>query len=155
MKTIYQIAVITSFLLIAWSVQSQNPDRFPRLHERIVQAKLHEIKQSLKLDDPTFERFRPVYIRYEHDLANIDLRKLGRLMRVNADSLSSEDADRFIVNQLDAAKTLILTREKYYHEFKKVIEPQQIIKLYQTEAEIRRKVIQEIKQRRAQQRLSR
>jgi hypothetical protein len=34
-----------------------------------------------------------------------------------------------------------------YQEFKAVLTPQQIIKLYQTEAEIRRKVMQELKRR--------
>jgi hypothetical protein len=51
------------------------------------------------------------------------------------------------VNQLETAKKLISIREKYYKEFRTVITPQQIIKIYQTEAELRKKVMQEIKRR--------
>ena len=34
---------------------------------------------------------------------------------------------------------MVEIREKYYYEFKKFCKPQQVIKLYQTEAEIRKK----------------
>jgi len=53
-----------------------------------------------------------------------------------------------IISQLDAARKLISIREKYYKEFRTVIAPQQIIKLYQTEDELRKKVLQEVKLRR-------
>jgi hypothetical protein len=134
-------------LFVSLNAASQNLERFPRLRERIVQAKLREIKLSLKLDSATFKHFRPVYLKYEQEVSGIDFKKLARLMRVDADSLSTEEADHMIVNQMETAKQLIVIREKYYKEFRKVISPQQIIKLYQTEAELRKKVVQEIKRR--------
>lgn len=147
MKKIASILLLIS-VLFAGLAQAQNLNRFPLLRERILQAKLHEIRTSLNLGPETFVRFRPIYVRYENEITSIDFRKMARLMRVNADSLSTEDADQLIVNQLDAAKELIVVREKYYKEFRTVLSPQQIIKLYQTEAELRRKVLQELKQRR-------
>jgi len=62
-------------------------------------------------------------------------------------SLSSEEADQLIAYQLKSAKKLILIREKYYNEFRTVLTPQQIIKLYQSEAELRKKVMAERKRR--------
>lgn len=147
MKRIASITIIV-LILFAGLAQAQNLNRFPLLRERILQAKLHEIRTSLNLDQETFVRFRPIYIRYEQEIADIDFRKMARLMRVNADSLSAAEADQLIQNQLDAAKKLIAVREKYYREFRAVLSPQQIIKLYQTEAELRRKVMQELKRRR-------
>lgn len=139
--------LITLTFLTGFFAEAQNQDRFPRIRERIAQAKLREIRIQLYLDQPTFERFRPVYLRYENEISGIDFRNLARLMRVNADSLSSEEADHLIVSQLETTKRMISIREKYYHEFRKVLEPQQIIKLYQTEAELRKKVMQEMKRR--------
>jgi hypothetical protein len=49
--------------------------------------------------------------------------------------------------QLENAKRLIDIREKYYHKFKTVLTPQQIVRLYQTEAQIRQKVTQELRRR--------
>ena len=134
-------------LFISLNVQSQKPDRFSFIGERIAHAKLREIKLSLQLDQATFEQFRPIYLKYEREVSRIDFRNMSRLMKVDADSLSTEEADRLIENQLESAKRLIFIREKYYREFKTAITSQQIIKLYQTEAELRKKVMQELKRR--------
>lgn len=147
MKTIVSTLVLVITLFISFSADSQNPDRFPKLRERIVQAKLQEVRLQLKLDQATFDQFRPIYLKYEQEISGIDFRNLARLMKVNADSLSAEDADQLIVNQLETSKKLIHIREKYYKEFRMALTPQQIIKLYQTEADLRKKVLQEIKKR--------
>ncbi|MDD2305993.1 MAG: hypothetical protein PHP53_14925 [Prolixibacteraceae bacterium] len=147
MKTIFSTLLFVISLLVSLNVESQNPDRFPKLRERIIQAKLREIQATLKLDQVKFEEFRPIYLKYEHEISGVNFRNMARLAKVDADSLSTEDADQLIVNQLDAAKKLISIREKYYKEFRSVLTPQQIIKLYQTEAELRKKVMQEMKRR--------
>lgn len=147
MKNTFSILFLVVALFAGLNAKSQNPDRFPMLRERIVQAKLREIKINLNLDQATFEKFRPIYVKYDREVSGIDFRKLGRLMKVEADSLSTEEADQLIVNQMESAKKLIAVREKYYQEFKTVISPQQIIKLYQTEAELRKKVMRELKRR--------
>ena len=147
MKTIFSTLLFVISLLVSFNVESQNPDRFPKLRERIIQAKLREIHATLKLDQVKFEEFRPIYLKYEREISGVNFRNMARLTKVDADSLSTEDADQLIVNQLDAAKKLISIREKYYKEFRSVLAPQQIIKLYQTEAELRKKVMQEMKRR--------
>jgi Spy/CpxP family protein refolding chaperone len=93
------------------------------------------------------DKFRPVYIQYEKEIAGLNVRGQERLMRSNTDSLSSEEAERLVLAQLNNAKKMLEIREKYYYKFKSVLTPQQIIKLYQTEAEIRRKVMQELRRR--------
>jgi len=147
MKKIISVILFALFLLTGLVAYSQNTERFPMVRQRIIQAKLHEIKVQLKLDQTTFDQFRPVYLKYEREISAIDFRNLARLMKVDADSLSSEEADQMIVNQLETARKLISIREKYYKEFRTVLTPQQIIILYQTEAELRKKVMQEMKRR--------
>lgn len=147
MKTILSTLLFVFTLLVSSNAEAQNPERFPMLRERMVQAKLREIKLSLKLDQATFEEFRPIYLKYEREVSSVNFRNLARLTKVDADSLSTEEADQLIVNQLESAQKLISIREKYYKEFRTVITPQQIIKLYQTEVELRKKVMQEIKRR--------
>lgn len=145
-KLVIFLIVLTGVALteVAWS---QGMDRFPVLRERIAQAKLREINKSLNLDQSTFEAFRPVYLAYEKEVTSVDFRKLARLIRIDADSLNAQEADQMIRNQLETARKLVDIREKYYHEFRKMLTPQQIIRLYQTEAEIRRKVMQELRSR--------
>ena len=147
MKNIFSTLIVAFTLFFSLNVQSQNPDRFPLLRERMVQAKMREIRLQLQLDQATYEQFRPIYMKYEREVSTIDFRNLARLMKVDADSLSAEEADQLIVNQLETAGKLISIREKYYKEFRTVLTPQKIIKLYQTEAELRKKVLQEMKRR--------
>lgn len=147
MKNIYIFLLVILALFPGLNTKSQNRDRFPVVRERIVQAKLREIRVNLKLDQAAFDQFRPVYLKYERELSSIDFREMARLIRVDADSLTTEQADRLIVTRLEVAKSLLEVREKYYREFRKVLAPQQIIKLYQTEAEMRQKVTQEMKRR--------
>ncbi len=144
---------LTLFLLLIFTIfsstnsQSQNLASYPQLNKRIVEAKLREIRISLKLDQSTFDHFRPIYEKYESEVSEIDFKKLNKLLKVDAESLSSEEADRLISHQIEIAKRMLEVREKYYKEFKSVLSPQQIIKLYQTEAELRIKVMQELKKR--------
>lgn len=147
MKTILSILLFAITLLVSLNVESQNPDRFPKLRERITQAKLRELKANLKLDQVRFDQFQPIYLKYDREISGVNFRNLARFTKVDADSLSTEEADQLIVNQLEAAKKLIFIREKYSKEFRTVLAPQQIIKLYQTEAELRKKVMQEMKRR--------
>jgi len=112
-----------------------------------MEAKLREIGRMLNLDQGTILQLRPVYIAYENELMSVNFRELGGLNQVNADSLSSEEADKLVMAQIANARKLLEIREKYYNRFKTVLTPQQVIKLYQTEAAIRRKVMMELRKR--------
>jgi len=145
-----KISALLLFLLLLINVnaKSQAEARFPLMRERIMQAKLREIKYRLNIDQKTFDNFRPIYLKYNQELSGIDFFKLGRLMKINSDSISAEQAEQMITKQIESARKILSIREKYYKEFKTVLSPQQILKLYQTEAEIRNKVMAELKRRR-------
>jgi type II secretory pathway predicted ATPase ExeA len=112
-----------------------------------MQAKLREIKLKLNLDQSTFDKFSPVYIKYEQEIYEIDFGATAEMMKVNPDSLSVDEADKLILSQLQTGRKLINIRENYYKQFRAIITPQQIIKLYHSEAELRKKVINELKRR--------
>lgn len=142
--------VLILLLLICLSLQAQNMNRNQILRQRIELAKLRQIRQNLQLDEATFVQFRPLYLNYERKLANIDFKSQKRILNVNADSLSSKEADELLAAQWSRAKQLINVRERYYAEFRKILTPQQLIELYQSEAKIRQKVMTEVGKRRRQ-----
>lgn len=147
-KIIGPVILLVIILFMSFGVNAQVDDRYPRLKERITEMKLRRIRENLNLDPGTFEQFRPVYLRYDQEMMSLDFRKMGKLLRVNADSLSDEEADQLIVAQIEQTKKMLSIREKYYPEFRKVLKPQQVIRLYQTENEIRKRVMAELKKRR-------
>lgn len=133
--------------MLSLGAQSQNAKRLPIMRERILQAKLVEIRRSLNLDQATMQRLRPIYIEYEKEILGVNTNNQRRLMSVNSDTLTPQEAEKLVMVQLENAKRLIDIREKYYHKFKTVLTPQQIVRLYQTEAQIRQKVTQELRRR--------
>ncbi len=145
MKKILLLLVYLLFLSLG--SKSQNANRFPLLHDRILKAKLIEIRTKLKLDQATFDSFRTIYIKYDKEISDVDIRKMSRIMNVEPDSLSSNEAELLIINQIEGTKKLIDIRQTYYKIFMTVLTPQQIIKLYQTEADLRKKVLNEVKKR--------
>jgi len=147
MKTIMSFFILLMLSVLSLGAQSQNTARVPSFRERILQAKLVEIRRSLNLDQATMQHFRPIYIQYEKEISEVNINNQVRLMRANYDSLTSEEAERLVIMQLENAKKLIEIREKYYYKFKNVLTSQQIVKLYQTEAAIRQKVMQELRRR--------
>jgi len=113
----------------------------------MARAKLNEIQLKFKLDQATFDQFRPIYMKYEDEIARIDFRKMAKLMKVNTDSLSASEADLLVTDQLESAKKIIVLHEKYYKEFRTVLTPQQVVKLYQIEAGLRKEVTEELRNR--------
>ena len=149
MKNLITSLILVTILLAGLNGRSQNINRYQPIKERIIRAKLNEIQLKFKLDQATFERFRPIYMKYEEEISGIDFRRMAKLAKVDPDSLSSSDAELLINDQLQNAKKIISLREKYYKEFRTVLSPQQILKLYHIEAELRKEITEEIKNRRA------
>jgi len=147
MRTIYKAFVLLMLTMLSLGAQSQNAKRLPIVRERILQAKLVEIRRSLNLDQATMQRLRPIYIEYEKEISGVNTNNQRRLISANSDTLTPQEAERLVMVQLENAKRLIDIREKYYHKFKTVLTPQQIVRLYQTEAQIRQKVTQELRRR--------
>lgn len=144
-----RVTILFFVLLISFgtTVKSQQINRNQPLRQRIEQAKMRQIRQKLQMDEATFTQFRPLYLKYERALANLDFRSQNKLLNVQADSLSTEEADRLILAQWARARQLNNIRERAYTEFRKILTAQQLIKLYQSETEIRQKVMTELKKR--------
>lgn len=134
-------------VLLSTAVQSQNRNPNQLLRQRVEQAKLRQIRLNLQMNEATFVQFRPLYLQYERTIANLDFKSQNKLMNVNADSLSAQEAEQLIFAQWSRAKKLINIRERYYAEFRKILTAQQLVKLYQSETQIRQKVMTELVKR--------
>jgi hypothetical protein len=148
MKTI-KILMSAFCLTFLFSPDLPAQNRVPGgpVRQRIMDAKLREIRKALNLDQETMERLRPVYASYEREMTAIRFRDLAGINQADTDSLSSEEAEKLILAQISNARKIVDLREKYYTRFKTVLTPQQIIRLYQTETAIRRKVMLELRKR--------
>lgn len=142
------LTLLLCLLLVGVAGWSQNRNQMLRL--RMEQAKLQQIRLNLELDEATFAQFKPIYLRYERALSNVDLKNQNRLLKVNADSLTVTEADALLTAQWFQAKQLIRIRERFYTELRTVLTAQQLVKLFQSEAEFRQKAMQELGRRQRQ-----
>lgn len=140
------VVLILGILSILPSVIAQK-QRAMEMHNRITEMKLVEIQKNLHLDEQTLKNFRPIFLAYEKEMAATRLNRGVNLMKITKDSLSNDEADRLINNEFMNVRLMTDIRQKYYYEFKKVISPNQIIRMYQSEADIQRKMMQEYKKR--------
>lgn len=152
MKRILPLIFCLLFVGSVAIAQKQNRNRNMQLKARMEQAKLQQIRTDLSMDEATFTQFRPLYLKYERALANVDFRNQNRLLNVNPDSLSATEADALLIGQWEQAKQLIHIRQRFYTEIRTILTPQQLVRLFQTEANIRQKVLVELgrRQRRGQ-----
>ncbi|GGK81908.1 hypothetical protein GCM10011405_32080 [Rufibacter glacialis] len=134
-------------LLLVVSGQAQDLRNNPQLQERLTQVKLREIQKTLLLEEEKMKALSPIYRRYESEVNSIHLARQARPKGTSLQSLSAEEADKLVAQQLDNAVKLSTIRKNYYPEFKTVLTAQQVMTLFKAEAQIRRRVMLEMRRR--------
>ena len=113
---------------------------------------------KLMLDDCTAAKFTPVYEKYLKDLS--ECRMMNRRERPrnnNAEAtpatkpvLTDAEIEKQIKDQFAQSRKILDIREKYYNEFRKILSPKQIAKIYQTEKSNANKFRKEFDRRKGQ-----
>ncbi len=126
---------------------AQPAGRFIQLRERINNARLNEIANWMQLEINTVEKLRPIYLKYEKEKMKLMDGGIRRNMDISADSLTDGQAEKLYFSLIEKAKKMIALREKYYPEFRTVLNPSQIIMFQRIEGEINRKMLLDIRKR--------
>ena len=131
MKNIY---ILTVLLLISSVIYSQN-DTFQKKLNDLRSQKIAFITQRLNLSPEEAQTFWPVYneLAREKDKINKRRKEISFELRNNWDNLSEQEkeklVDKFVLIKIEEA-----TLEVDYHEkFKKVLDLEKVLKLYQSE----------------------
>jgi hypothetical protein len=74
-------------------------------------------------------------------------RRALRAPKNPTDSLSDAVAEQIILEQIADGRKFLEIREKYYYEFKKILTPREIYRVFKIEQENHRKLMQEYKKR--------
>lgn len=130
--------LLVSILNVSYAQKKISVD----IQEKFIMAQFNEVKQSLQLTEENAEELKPLYIEFMKEMRPKSL-KINR----KTELLSDEEITQMLENKLAHAKNMALTRENYYHLFKKILTPRQIMTMYDTEREIMRKVSMEIRSR--------
>lgn len=93
-----------------------------------------QMVESLALDDETAAKFMPVYKAYLEELRACR----GPRMRPEGKpgerkELTDEEVEKRILDSFAQMRKILDVKEKYYKEFRKMLSPKQIQKIYQRE----------------------
>lgn len=117
--------------------------------QRVKAIQCAQVATLLMLDDATSARFMPVYEQYLKDLraarpaAPVKERVKGEAPK----PLTDAEVEQSIKNRFAHSRKVLDIREKYYTEFRKILTPKQVLKIYQLERKNANKFQKELKKR--------
>lgn len=149
MKTKFIYVILAALLIGSQTISAQNKDNKTNKQrptpEQMIQRQANQMVTTLMLDDATAAKFTPVYEKYLKDLS--ECRMMNRRERPrnnNAEAtpatkpvLTDAEIEKQIKDQFAQSRKILDIREKYYNEFRKILSPKQIAKIYQTEKVMR------------------
>lgn len=152
-KNLLSLIILLFACSMQTTVYAQKNERIQRV-ERKADARINRqtsyIASQLMLNDAESSRFKRLYTTYQ-----IELRECQKQMRANygkregkeRKELTDAEITERIEKRFAQAHKILDIREKYYQEFKKILKPRQIQKMYKAEKEIQKKVRKEMGRR--------
>ncbi|SHK10525.1 hypothetical protein [Epilithonimonas mollis] len=106
-------------------------------------AFLQKMKENIVIDDIDIatdkqEEFKNLYAEYQNNQKQI---KEKFIFDNNFEKLSDEEATKRLSQSFEVGQQLLNNRKTYADKFLKLLTPQQVLKLFQTEGKMREKVL--------------
>lgn len=162
MKTKMMYVLVAVLLMGSSTLSAQGKDNKNQKQrptpEQMMRRQANQMVKTLMLDDAAAEKFVPVYEGYLKALRECRMMdRPGRDRQNNVDDSQAAkpvptdaEIEKQIKNQFAQSRKILETREKYYDEFRKILSPKQIMKIYQTEKNNMSKFRKEFDRRKAQ-----
>ena len=151
MKSPLKIAFVSIFLLAA-ALQAQPPRRESR--ERIEAMKIGFITERLNLTPDEAKDFWPVYNKYQDELETLRRSRKENLRdaKEGFDSLSDTDLEKIVNGEIAFRQNELDVIKKYHPQFKKILPIRKVAMLYRTEEDFKKRLLEQIQERRDERR---
>ena len=162
MKTKFIYAFLTCLVMgCQLSVSAQNQvnkgKKMNRTPEQFMERQTHQMVKTLMLDDAATAKFVPVYQNYLKELRECRMMNRAK-QRAEGTGVKPEpkplltdaEVEQQIKGRFAQSRRILDVREKYYNEFRKILSPKQIMKIYQTEQNNADKLKKEFDRRKKQ-----
>ena len=97
--------------------------------EQMQKMQCNQLINALALDDAETAQFKPVYTKYMEEMRAV--RDMNP--RAPRSTLTDAEVEQVIKARFAQSRKMLDIREKYYNEFRNILSPKQIAKIYQTE----------------------
>ncbi len=144
------LAVLLLVVLFSLSNYAQNGEKKEALKEKVEAQKIAYITNALSLTPTEAQQFWPVYNAFNNKKKELTkaFRKNNKDKKVSQEEISDKEALEMADGQIIQAQKILDLRKKYHIEFKKVLPPKKVLKLYQAEKGFRKHLLKKIKERR-------
>lgn len=123
--------------------QANKENRKRRTPEQFMERQTGQMVRALMLDDATAAKFTPVYQNYLKELRECRMMNRKFPAKQGAEKtvakpepkpmLTDAEIERQIKERFAQSRKILDVREKYYDEFRKILSPKQIMRIYRTE----------------------
>ena len=134
MKRYFLIPILMIASAFSLGAQDKNPEN---IKEKFFDAKIREFVYQLELTDAQKADFVPLYKRYDDEVSAAIVKPQHSK---DKKEMTSEDAATIVKARLANQQKTLTIREKYVDEFAKVLEPRQLMRLFNVENQIQNKL---------------
>lgn len=148
MKKILLYILIAGSFIKTESIFGQQGRNSPGVRAILLERQLDEVKKKISLNEKDVPEFERIYKNYIKEISAINNQeRIPALSEINLTNLSDNEIEIIFFKQSERAKSLLIIREKYFKEFRKVIKPRDIVTIYRIEREVVTRAQQEMRRR--------
>lgn len=153
-RNIIKYSFLIFILILNTGIYAQHKPQMPPdkhymgINKKFYEAQLDAITKQINLPPEEEAKLRETYRNYFFEIEKARRFQMLNIRASISDTLSDTQAEKIMLDQIKSGRRFLDIRERYYFEFKKIITPKEIMKLYRIEQEINRKLMQEVDRRR-------
>ena len=146
----YLILLITICWMLTGTAVAQKQHNEVKHYERMKEFKMQVISEHLALSSEDSTKFWPVFEEFEGEMESIrrEMMDMTKGLVAKSDKQLEKDIERMF--ELKTQQLAI--EQKYYTRFKEVISIRQIAALYQAENQIKRMILNRLKEHKRERR---
>lgn len=118
--------------------------------DKIEAMKIGFLTQRLNLTPEEAQKFWPVYNRFNDEMERVRKGNRAKLMEEagDMDNMSDAEAEKALNDMIASRAAELEIIKKYTTEFKKVLPPQKVVKLFVAEQAFKRELLKKLKEQR-------
>jgi hypothetical protein len=148
------IFMLITSLAFAQGPPPDGPGPTPQQMEKIKTMKIGFLTERLNLSPEEAKTFWPVYNKYQEEIETLRRNHREELIKIknNFDEMSDKEIEKSVDGELAFRQNEIDIMKKYNPEFKKILPIKKVAKLYRAEEDFKRKLIEQLQERREEKR---
>lgn len=144
------ILTICMSMLATFNILAQPGSRMQEKKEQIEAMKIGFITKQLDLTSEEAKNFWPVYNQYQKELDDLRKKRRGdrREAKDDFENMSDKGMEKVVDDEIVFKQSELDIIKRYHSQFKQVLPIKKVARLYRSEEDFKRELLQKLKERR-------